>query len=291
MSQPEWPALESDHPLMKFIEVLPAILDQAEYDEVYGIDLKNSTPFHVKLILQKFLRANANDLEKAKEQLLSTLKWRKSFQPLKAKDEVFDEKRFGGLGYILTLENVPDSTNAQDVAAFNIYGSVKDFKETFEDIEGFMRWRVALMELTLEQLKLGEVTKPIPDYGKGVDPYQAFQIHDYLQVSFLRQNPYTKAATKVAIDTFKNFYPETLSRKFFVNVPIVMGWMFTALSVFLSKETVQKFTILSYGEYLAGYIGQSVPVEYGGKGEKLSTISSIKTKFNESDHNDEVSVD
>lgn len=63
-------------------------------------------------------------------------------------------------------------------------------------------------------------------------------------------------------------YPESMRRKFFVNVPAVMGWMFSAMRLFLSKETVRKFTILSYGQYLAGELGHAdrLPKEYGGAG-------------------------
>ena len=170
---------------------------------------------------------------------------------------------------------MPDSPNNNgekgkgDVATFNVYGAVKDPKLTFGDIEGFLRWRVALMELSLRELDLPSATTPIPDFGQGPDPYQALQVHDYLQVSFIRQNSYTKAASKKAIEVFREYYPETLSRKFFVNVPVVMGWMFSAVSLMLSKETVRKFTVLSYGEYLKGTLGEDVPEVYGGKGRKL----------------------
>ena len=59
-----------------------------------------------------------------------------------------------------------------------------------------------------------------------------------------------------------------MRRKFFVNVPAVMGWMFSAMRLFLSKETVQKFTILGYGQYLAAELGHAdrLPKEYGGTG-------------------------
>ena len=45
------------------------------------------------------------------------------------------------------------------------------------------------MERSVQKLNLATATKPIPDFGQGPDPYQGFQIHDYLQVSFLRQDP------------------------------------------------------------------------------------------------------
>lgn len=132
------------------------------------------------------------------------------------------------------------------------------------------------MELGLAKvfapLLSGETTAPVPAFGEGPDPYQGVQIHDYLNVSFLRQNPYVKAASKEAISTFSKYYPETLSRKFFVNVPVVMGWMFSAMKLVLPKETVKKFTVLSYGNQLAGELGKGVPKAYGGESESLEAV-------------------
>jgi hypothetical protein len=201
-----WPALDAGHPLSRFVQALPEILKSTGYNEVYGVALVPEGNFHTKLILQKFLRANQNDLEKAKEQLTKTLTWRKEYQPLKVKDEVFSSKKFGGLGYITKLSDVPGSENKTDVATFNIYGAVKDNKETFGDVEAFMRWRVALMESSVLKLGLAEATAPIPDYGEGPDIYQGFQIHDYMDVSFLRQDPLVKAASKKAIEVFGAYY-------------------------------------------------------------------------------------
>lgn len=185
---PFWPETSPDHPLTKFYDAFEALVKEARHAEVYGIELTKSDAFHTKLILQKFLRANQNDLEQAKQQLLETLQWRKSFDPTKAVSEAFDKIRFGGLGYVLEVADVPESPNKMDVVTFNIYGAVKDKKATFGDLEGFLRWRVGLMEKSILKLNLKDATKPIPNYGEGADPYQGFQIHDYLQVSFLRQD-------------------------------------------------------------------------------------------------------
>jgi hypothetical protein len=136
-TQPTWPTLSSSHPLTHFLSALPALITSAGHSEVYGITLDPTTsPFHTKLILQKFLRANANDLEKAKQQLLETLKWRKEFDPTKAVEESFEKERFEGLGYVLVLEGVPESVNERDVVTFNIYGAVGDKAKTFGDLEG-----------------------------------------------------------------------------------------------------------------------------------------------------------
>jgi hypothetical protein len=134
---PSWPETGPEHPITKFFDAFEALVSQADHAEVYGITLSKSSPFHTKLILQKFLRANQNDLEKAKQQLLETLKWRKEFDPVKAVGETFDKSRFGGLGYVLEVEGVPESKNKKDIATFNIYGAVKDKKATFGDLERF----------------------------------------------------------------------------------------------------------------------------------------------------------
>ena len=151
------------------------------------------------MILQKFLRANANDLFGAKTQLTNALNWRKSYQPAKAVDEVFNSTKFGGLGFVTTIKGAKETKNDVDVATFNIYGAVgKDTKTTFGDTDAFVRWRVALMvsrhsihfasnlhtnlcrhelqEITLAQLKLNEADKAIPDYLQGSDPYQVREL-------------------------------------------------------------------------------------------------------------------
>lgn len=78
------------------------------------------------------------------------------------------------------------------------------------------------MELSLKELNLPSATVPIPE--NGIDPYRMVQVHDYLNVSFLRMDPTIRAASKQTIQTFSMAYPELLKGKFFVNVPLVMGW-------------------------------------------------------------------
>lgn len=87
------------------------------------------------LILQKFLRANANNVEKAAEQLQNTLKWRKEFQPLKAlKEETWPVDLFNGLGYVSKIKTQGDK---EKIVTWNVYGSVKDVKGTFGDLQRY----------------------------------------------------------------------------------------------------------------------------------------------------------
>ena len=96
-------------------------------------------PHSTLIILQKFLRANVDDLEKAKEQLTAALKWRKEYQPLKVRDETFDGEKFGKLGYVTRVKGAKETKNAEDVATFNIYGAAaKDIKKTFGDTDAYV---------------------------------------------------------------------------------------------------------------------------------------------------------
>ncbi|KAF2097660.1 phosphatidylinositol transfer protein SFH5, partial [Rhizodiscina lignyota] len=254
---------------------LDAILKEADYDEVYGLKLSPSGDLHTSVILQKFLRANANDLAKAKEQLLATLKWRKEYQPLKAIEEVFSKERFGGLGYVVKVQELP--SGGPGVVTFNVYGSAKGKEEaTFGDLDGFLRWRIGLMELglshVLADLKSGAKTDPVPDYGAGPDPYQGIQVHDYLNISMLRQNSYTKAATGKIIPLFSKHYPETMAKKFFVNVAVLAAWIFPVIKLMMPKETAKKLFMLSYGTELTKEVGKGIPKAYGGEADSLEVI-------------------
>ncbi|KAK3111644.1 Non-classical phosphatidylinositol transfer protein (PITP) [Teratosphaeriaceae sp. CCFEE 6253] len=271
----DWTSLTSTHNLAKFAAELPTILKDADHNEMYGVELVapndgQSTAHTTLIILAKFLRANADDLSKAKEQLSAALKWRKMYRPREALGETFSTAKFGKLGYVTSIKGAKETCNNEDVVTFNIYGAAaKDPKKTFGDTDAFIRWRVALMELTLQQLRLSEATKPIPDYGNGPDPYQAVQVHDYLSVSFFRQPAEVRASSSKIIDLFQRYYPETVSYKYFVNVPLVMQWMMGAMKALMSKDTIQKMTWMTYGASLSQYLGDGVPEEYGGCGPPL----------------------
>lgn len=127
------------------------------------------------------------------------------------------------------------------------------------------------MELAVKDLKLGEATT-VMDYN-AEDPYQMIQVHDYMNLSFLRLNPSIRAASKRTIEEFSTAYPELLREKFFINVPAIMGWMFTAMKLFLSKATVRKFHPITNGANLAREFpafAEELPKRYGGKGPELT---------------------
>lgn len=124
----------------------------------------------------------------------------------------------------------------------------------------------------MQDLKMKDATQVI-DYDGEKDPYQMIQVHDYMNVKFFRIDPSVRAATKKTIDVFSTAYPELLREKFFVNVPSIMGWMFSAVKLFLSRNTTRKFHPISNGANLArefpAAVADKIPKTYGGKGPEL----------------------
>ena len=132
------------------------------------------------------------------------------------------------------------------------------------------------MELSIQKLKLDQVTEPIPDDGD--DPYQMIQVHDYQNVSFFRMDPAVKAASKETIAVFSMAYPELLAHKYFVNVPAIMGWMFGVMKLLLAPATLKKFHPMTSGTTLATElksIVSSLPKEYGGQGPSVKEGVSV----------------
>ncbi|KAK3303050.1 CRAL-TRIO domain-containing protein [Chaetomium strumarium] len=246
------------------------------HPEIWGVTLVDPAD-HVptRIILQKYLNANDGDLAKAKEQLTKTLEWRAKTKPLELAGKVFSKAKFDGLGYVTKYaQEGSDEPEGKEVFTWNIYGGVKSMNETFGKLEEFLEWRVALMELALQELDISSATKPITaEY----DPYKIYQVHDYKSISFLRQSPQVKAASTETIKVFAQNYPELLKEKFFVNVPAVMGFIYTFMKLFVAPKTIKKFHPMSNGGNLAREFGESkvselgdkLPDSYGGKGGKL----------------------
>ncbi|KAL2261116.1 hypothetical protein VTK26DRAFT_4692 [Humicola hyalothermophila] len=258
------------------IEQLWSLAKSAGHPEIWGVTLADpGSHVPTRIILQKYLNANDGDLAKAKEQLTKTLEWRAKTKPLELVKKVFSKAKFDGLGYV-TKYVQDDSTEPEgcEVFTWNIYGGVKSIDETFGKLEEFLEWRVALMELALQELNLSSASKPITaDY----DPYKIFQVHDYKSISFLRQSPQVKSASTETIKVFAQNYPELLKEKFFVNVPAIMGFVYAFMKLFVAPKTIKKFHPMSNGENLAREFGESkvsglgekLPVSYGGKGAVL----------------------
>lgn len=101
---------------------------------MWGVELLHSNDVPTSIVLEKFLRANNQDVEKARQQLIKALKWRKEVQPAKVLAETnFDEKKYGGLGYVTVYPKT--GSHEKEIVTWNIYGAVKDKQATFGDVK------------------------------------------------------------------------------------------------------------------------------------------------------------
>ncbi|CAF3665354.1 unnamed protein product [Fusarium graminearum] len=249
------------------------ICSKAQHKEMWGVQLSSINHIPTMVVLQKFLRANNDDPVAAEKQLTQALQWRKKMNPTALVTQTFDKSKFNDLGFV-TAHN--GENNKETIITWNIYGAVKDKKATFGNVEEFIKWRAAIMEISVQKLKLDQVTEPIPEGGE--DPYQMIQVHDYLNVSFFRVDPAVKAASKETISVFSMAYPELLSHKYFVNVPAIMGWMFGAMKLFLTPATLRKFHPMTSGTTLSTElksITSSLPKEYGGLGPSVKEGQTV----------------
>ncbi|PRT56434.1 Phosphatidylinositol transfer protein SFH5 [Wickerhamiella sorbophila] len=238
-------------------KTLPKLIEQANYSELYGIDFSSNaewTTAHEK-VLHKFLVANKYELEPSKTQLLNTLKWRKEFKPLEAKDEVHSDD--------LQKLGIITKSPSGKIITWNLYGAIKNRQEVFGKLDAFLRWRVGLMERGISLLDLSS-----DEFGT-MD-----QVHDYMDVSFLRMDRETKAASSKTIKLFQDYYPEFLSAKYFVNVPFLMTWVFTFAKAFMSKETADKMHVIGNGKDLRYDLGDWIPKAYGGRAESFASIAA-----------------
>ncbi|GKU20946.1 unnamed protein product [Fusarium langsethiae] len=260
-------------PLTKLDGRLNDICSKAQHKEMWGVRLSSISHIPTMVVLQKFLRANNNDPVAAEKQLTQALEWRKKMNPTALVTQTFDKSKFDDLGFV-TVHN--GENNKETIIMWNIYGAVKDKKATFGNVEEFIKWRAAIMEISVQKLKLDKVTEPIPEGDE--DPYQMIQVHDYLNVSFFRMDPAVKAASKETISVFSMAYPELLSHKYFVNVPAIMGWMFGAMKLFLAPATLRKFHPMTSGTTLSTElrsIASSLPKEYGGLGPSVKEGQTV----------------
>lgn len=228
--------------------------EESGYQEIFSLnfskDPKQWTAAHLN-ILKKFLTANNGDHVKAKAQLLKTLVWRKKFQPLKVMTEKHNSE-FDKLGVIT---QTPD----KKIVVWNLYGAVKNPAAVLADLDDFIRWRIGLHERALTYLDFSNDKLATMN-----------QVHDYMNVSFLRLNSGVRKSSKTIINLFQEYYPETLSDKYFVNIPLLMMWVFKLISSFTSGDTASKFHVVHDGAQLSKELGDWVPKQYGGSGQPLA---------------------
>jgi len=124
-------------PIAKLFAELPSIIKEADHGEMWGVTLGDSSDVPTSIVLEKFLRANTKDVTKAKAQLIEALKWRKKMDPVKLlTDTEFDKAKFGDLGYVSVYPKT--ESHEKEIVTWNIYGGVKNLKETFGNVEEYV---------------------------------------------------------------------------------------------------------------------------------------------------------
>jgi len=221
---------------------------------LWGIDLvpgeveKNAK---ASVVLMKFLRARNLSISEAKDMLINTLRWRNEINIPQVMSEIFPSDVFGNLGYVYGKDK-----DGRPVT-YNLYGANQDLKAVFGDTQRFIRWRVSLMEKGVQLLDFETVD-------------QIVQVHDYEGVGMSSRTPESKAAASEATNIFQSHYPELLYRKYFVNVPMIMSWIFWMFKPLLSAATIAKMSVVGRGKETIGkelgvIIDKSeLPKRYGG---------------------------
>ncbi|KAI0642331.1 CRAL-TRIO domain-containing protein [Trametes meyenii] len=225
---------------------------------LWGVPLSTEPHAKASVILAKFARARNLDVAQAEEMLVATLRWRDEIKIDEVLKEEFDADVFGKLGKVFGKDKEGHPVT------YNLYGAVKDMKAVFGDVQQFIRWRVQFMEQSIELLDFETVD-------------QMVQIHDYEGVSITQRDASQKAAAKEATSIFQNHYPEFLSRKFFINVPTLLTWIFWLFKPLISAATLAKMSVVGSGAKTIGAeLSQVIdvkelPKRYGGEAEGFAS--------------------
>ncbi|KCV72755.1 hypothetical protein, variant [Fonticula alba] len=235
-----------------------------------------------RLLVIKYLRARQGDASAAADALLATLVWRHAFgvESLMASPTAEDIAVAAADGVLNPhVGRIAGIDREGHPVCWSHYGSRLDTGKLLETpgFEGlFLRWRISLIERAMLMLDfqgdwslVGADTCP---HGLGThDTLMLTQVHDYEGVglfSSMGRDARIKALTKEVISLMSDHYPETLRRKFFINVPRLMAGLMSVFSAFTPAATKSKFIVASAGSAQSALFEHidptNVPVEYGG---------------------------
>ncbi|KAJ3772673.1 CRAL-TRIO domain-containing protein [Lentinula raphanica] len=267
-SQKEWDALKAFRASKTIPEQVPDALASAHPEktdakttaiQLWGvtIDPSNLLDARVSVVLMKFLRARNLNVTEAKTMFIATLRWRDEFNVEAACKEEFPQDVFGSLGHIYGKDK------AGRPVVFNVYGGNQDLKSVFGDVQRFLRWRVAFMEKSIELLDFENID-------------QMIQVHDYAGVSMTSRDANSKNAASEASSIFSSHYPEFLHKKYFVNVPSYMTWIFWLFKPLMPSATLAKMSVVGSGTSALGKAllpeidAKQLPKRYGGEADAFN---------------------
>ncbi|PLN80093.1 hypothetical protein BDW42DRAFT_186293 [Aspergillus taichungensis] len=266
---PDGPAYLRNPPCVgRLAQRLPDIVRTANHPEVWGVNLIDGYHAPTVNILIKFLHANDGDVDKAEKHLTTVLQWRRMLNPLHLANALHNHYKFSGLGY---LSDYICIDGKRVIMTWILYGEARDINATLSNSNQFFEWFVALMELATHQLRIHQ-SSDVMDYN-GPDPYKMLQVQDYRKLGSLRTYFGIRPFARWTVNTIALVYPEMLTERYFVNIPVTRGCNFRFFKVFRGKDTSRPFYPISDGANLASKLPNSlqlqIPQIYGGKGQPL----------------------
>lgn len=263
--------MDHEEEVQQFQKQLPDIIkDAGGYDEIYGVQLLPTGEFYdpkiARRIVYKLVKAFQFDVPEARKHAVEILRWRGEFDPLSAAFLEKHDKKYDQIGALTLNDNGQPN---EKVVTWNKYGTIDDTAKMFSHVDEFIRWRVGLMEQATLLLDFEDATN---DY--------MVQVHDYKGASLLGMSEDSKKASTSIIKLFRDYYPEVLYKKYFVNVPMLMSFLFNVFKSFIPEVTRKKMTMLRNGDTLSQYLdGPGIPIEYGGSsGSALTALRFIFDK-------------
>jgi len=193
--------------------------------------------------LIKFLRARDYDLEKAYEQLINCLKWRREFKPEQIKEEDIKNQLSSGKVFWLPIKD----KQGRPVMVF--FGGLHDPNCNLEELKKYV---VYIIE--------SEYSKATP----GSD-WQYLLIYD--RVGFTRSN-FDKDGLRDVTVMLSNYYPEILGEVLIANTNWLFWIIFEIVKIFFDAKTKQKMKILGNdikSDLLKYFDEDSLWSFYGGK--------------------------
>ncbi|KAI9450759.1 CRAL-TRIO domain-containing protein [Russula earlei] len=244
-----------------FQPLLPDVLEKAYEGKedarttpivLWGVTLDPSgkKDARASVVLMKWLRARNLNVSEAMALMVDTLRWREEFNIESVMAETYPDV-FDGFGHLYGRDK-----EGRPIM-YNIYGRNNDLTTAFSDVQRFIRWRIALMEKGITLVDFETVD-------------QIVQVHDYEGVGLGSRTTNSKAAASALSTIFQNHYPEFLAKKFFVNVPSIMTWIFWLFKPVLPPATLAKMKVVGHGpsaigkELLPLIDVKELPTHYGG---------------------------
>ncbi|XP_050369774.1 LOW QUALITY PROTEIN: patellin-4 [Argentina anserina] len=238
-------------------EVKPECSEVVDIDiSIWGVPLLPSKGSEgTDVVLLKFLRAREFKVNEAFEMLKKTLQWRKESKI----DSVLEEEICSDLSSAAYLNGVDREGHPVCYNIFGVFDNEELYQKTFGNAEKrgqFLRWRVQLMEKSIQKLELR--------------PSGATSL---LQINDLKNSPgpikkELRVATKQAVGLLQDNYPELVAKNIVINVPFWYYALNALLSPFLTQRTKSKFVVArpaKVTETLLQYIpAEEIPVQYGG---------------------------